>query len=116
MAEVHFCDQKSLNMPTMRVTWEAKNQLRDLLISCGFPEECFAPQEYNFNGPDPKLDMVIGLLAMGLYPNVCMHKEKRKVLRTEAMAGGRGGRRSHMVTSEPLESCAGMPVMPRAAM
>ena len=86
MAEVHFCDQKSLNMPTMRVTWEAKNQLRDLLVSCGFPEECFAPQEYNFNGPDPKLDMVIGLLAMGLYPNVCMHKEKRKVLTTEARA------------------------------
>ncbi len=86
MAEVHFCDQKSLNMPTMRVTWEAKNQLRDLLIGCGFPEECFAPQEYNFNGPDPKLDMIIGLLSMGLYPNVCMHKEKREVLTTEARA------------------------------
>ena len=86
MAEVHFCDQKSLNMPTMRVTWEAKNQLRDLLIGSGFPEECFTPQEYNFNGPDPKLDMVIALLAMGLYPNVCMHKDKRKVLTTEARA------------------------------
>ena len=85
-SEVNFCDQKGLNMPTMRVTWEAKNQLRDLLITCGFPEECFTPQEYNFNGPDPKLDMVIALLAMGLYPNVCMHKEKRKVLTTEARA------------------------------
>ena len=30
--------------------------------------------------------MVIALLAMGLYPNVCMHKEKRKVLTTEARA------------------------------
>ena len=86
MSEVHFCDNKSLNMPTMRVTWEAKNQLRDLLVGAGFPEQCFAPQEYNFNGPDPKLDMVIGLLAMGLYPNVCMHKDKRKVLTTEARA------------------------------
>ena len=85
-SEVNFCDQKGLNMPTMRVTWEAKNQLRDLLITCGFPEECFTPQEYNFNGPDPKLDMVIALLSMGLYPNVCMHKEKRKVLTTEARA------------------------------
>ena len=63
--EVNFCDHKGLNMPTMRVTWEAKNQLKDLLVSCGFPEECFIPQEYNFNGPDPKLDMVVALLAMG---------------------------------------------------
>jgi hypothetical protein len=31
----------------------------------GFPEECFLPQEYNFAGPDPKLDMVVALLAMG---------------------------------------------------
>jgi hypothetical protein len=28
--------------------------------------ECFClPQEYNFAGPDPKLDMVVALLAMG---------------------------------------------------
>ncbi len=31
----------------------------------GFPLECFLPQEYNFAGPDPKLDMVVALLAMG---------------------------------------------------
>ena len=31
----------------------------------GFPMECFLPQEYNFAGPDPKLDMVVALLAMG---------------------------------------------------
>jgi hypothetical protein len=62
---VNFCDHKGLNMPTMRVTWEAKNQLKELLVGCGFPEECFLPQEYNFSGPDPKLDMVVALLAMG---------------------------------------------------
>lgn len=37
------------------------------------------PQVYNFNGADDKLDVVIALLCMGLYPNVCFHKEKRKV-------------------------------------
>ncbi len=42
------------------------------------------PQVYNFTGPDPKLDMLVALIAMGTYPNVCMHKEKRKVLTTEA--------------------------------
>ena len=72
-SEVNFCDHKGLNMPTMRVTWEAKNQLKGLLVSCGFPEACFVPQEYNFTGPDPKLDMVIALLAMGEYlPHYCV--------------------------------------------
>ena len=37
-----------------------------------------------FTGPDPKLDLLVALIAMGTYPNVCMHKEKRKVLTTEA--------------------------------
>jgi hypothetical protein len=27
--------------------------------------ECFLPQKYNFAGLDPKLDMVVALLAMG---------------------------------------------------
>ena len=84
MAEVNFCDHKGLNMPTLRVMWEAKTQLRDILVNCGFPEECFIPQEYNFHSSDPKLDMVLALLAMGLYPNVCRHSEKRKVFTTEA--------------------------------
>ncbi|CAB4061841.1 unnamed protein product [Lepeophtheirus salmonis] len=68
----------------MRVTADAKSQLKDLLIKAGFPEECMIPQCYNFSGPDGKLDVVIALLIMGLYPNICMHKEKRKVLTTEA--------------------------------
>ena len=43
-AEINFCDHKGLNMPTLRTTWEAKNQLRDLLVTCGIPEECLTPQ------------------------------------------------------------------------
>ncbi len=31
----------------------------------GFFMECFLPQDYNFAGPDPKLDMAVALLAMG---------------------------------------------------
>lgn len=84
IAEANFCDHKGLNMSTLRTTWEAKSQLRDLLIGQGFPEDCFAQQNLNFHGPDRKLDVVIGLLTLGLYPNVCMHKEKRKVFTTEA--------------------------------
>lgn len=85
-AEVNFCDFKGLSMPTLRVTWEAKNQLRDLLVGVGFPEEALMPQVFNFYGPEPKLDLVVALLTMGHYPNVCAHKEKRKVLTTEAKA------------------------------
>ena len=83
-AEINFCDHKSLNMPTLRTTWEAKKQLTDLLVQSGFPEETMVPQVLNFTGPDPKLDLLVALVAMGTYPNVCMHKEKRKVLTTEA--------------------------------
>ena len=83
-AEINFCDHKSLNMPTLRTTWEAKKQLTDLLVQSGFPEESMVPQVLNFTGPDPKLDLLVALVAMGTYPNVCMHKEKRKVLTTEA--------------------------------
>lgn len=35
-------------------------------------------------GVDPKLEVIVALVAMGTYPNVCMHREKRKVLTTEA--------------------------------
>lgn len=59
-----------------------QNQLKDLLVAAGFPEESMLQQVYNFSGPDPKLDMVIALMCMGLYPNVCYHKEKRKVCKS----------------------------------
>lgn len=56
-----------------------QNQLKDLLVNAGFPEECLLPQSFNFYGPDPKLDLLVGLITLGHYPNVCAHKEKRKV-------------------------------------
>ncbi|XP_076436287.1 ATP-dependent RNA helicase A-like isoform X2 [Babylonia areolata] len=84
--EARFCEQKSLNMQTLRMTCEAKNQLRDILTNTGFPEECLLPQPFNFTGPDNRLDVAITLLCLGLYPNVCYHKEKRKVLTVEGKA------------------------------
>ncbi len=32
-AEFRFCDTKSLSMPNLRMTCEAKNQIRDILVS-----------------------------------------------------------------------------------
>ncbi|XP_078417512.1 ATP-dependent RNA helicase A isoform X1 [Cetorhinus maximus] len=82
-AEMRFCDHKRLNMATLRMTWEAKVQLKDILINSGFPEECLITQVFNNTGPDNNLDVVVSLLCFGLYPNVCYHKEKRKILTTE---------------------------------
>ncbi|XP_072919383.1 ATP-dependent RNA helicase A isoform X1 [Hemitrygon akajei] len=82
-AEIRFCEHKRLNMATLRMTWEAKVQLKDILINSGFPEECLMTQVFNNTGPDNNLDLIISLLCFGLYPNVCYHKEKRKILTTE---------------------------------
>ncbi|KAM9327076.1 ATP-dependent RNA helicase A [Gastrophryne carolinensis] len=82
-AEMRFCEHKRLNMATLRMTWEAKVQLKDILVNSGFPEECLMNQVFSNTGPDNNLDVVISLLAFGVYPNVCYHKEKRKILTTE---------------------------------
>lgn len=49
-------------------------------MAVGFPEDCLIPQSFSFHGPDQNLDAVVALLTVGHYPNVCYHKEKRKVL------------------------------------
>ncbi|KAM8849935.1 ATP-dependent RNA helicase A isoform 2-T7 [Spinachia spinachia] len=82
-AEIRFCDHKRLNMSTLRMTWEAKVQLKEILVNSGFPEECLSTQTFNTVGPDHQLDVVVSLLTFGSYPNVCFHKEKRKILTTE---------------------------------
>uniref|UniRef100_A0A3Q1HMM1 RNA helicase n=1 Tax=Anabas testudineus TaxID=64144 RepID=A0A3Q1HMM1_ANATE len=82
-AESRFCEHKRLNMSTLRMTWEAKVQLKEILVNSGFPEECLMTQMFNNIGPDNNLDVVVSLLTFGSYPNVCYHKEKRKILTTE---------------------------------
>lgn len=37
-AETNFCERKRLNMATLRMTWEAKVQLKEILVNAGFPE------------------------------------------------------------------------------
>ncbi|XP_028283812.1 ATP-dependent RNA helicase A-like isoform X2 [Parambassis ranga] len=82
-AETRFCEHKRLNISTLRMTWEAKVQLKEILVNSGFPEECLMNQMFNTVGPDNNLDVVVSLLTFGSYPNVCYHKEKRKILTTE---------------------------------
>ncbi|GIY64678.1 ATP-dependent RNA helicase A protein [Caerostris extrusa] len=94
LAYVHrkFCGDRwsdHLTMLNAFVQWEDAhmgNQLKDLLITAEFPEPSLESQAYCFEGLDPRLDVVVALLAMGFYPNVCYHKEKRKVITTEGKA------------------------------
>lgn len=58
--------------------------LSSVLCECFFfYAECLMNQVFNNVGPDNNLDVVISLLTYGSYPNVCYHKEKRKILTTE---------------------------------
>lgn len=45
--------------------------------------ECLLTKTFDTVGPDNRLDVVVSLVAYGSYPNVCFHKEKRKILTTE---------------------------------
>ncbi|XP_066965316.1 ATP-dependent RNA helicase A protein-like isoform X2 [Macrobrachium rosenbergii] len=63
-AEINFCDYKGLSMPSLRVTWEAKT--------------------YNFVDPDPQVDVLVGLMTLGHYPNICVHKKNQKVRTQES--------------------------------
>ncbi|RXM32808.1 ATP-dependent RNA helicase A [Acipenser ruthenus] len=68
----HFLS-KAIEPPPLDAVIEAEHTLR----------ECLMTQMFNNVGPDNNLDVVISLLAFGAYPNVCYHKEKRKILTTE---------------------------------
>lgn len=85
-AEFDLCNQRMLSLPSLRVTSEAKNQLIQVLIQCGFPEEQLYNGPLQFYTNSPIIDTLAALLCVGLYPNVCYHKEKRKVLTIESKA------------------------------
>lgn len=82
--EQRFCEWKGLQLNSMRIIDDAKSQLLGLLQQCGFPEQNMMPYRVNNVEADPHLDLCLALLCVGLYPNVCVHKEKRKVLTTES--------------------------------
>ncbi|KAG7222911.1 hypothetical protein INR49_015977 [Caranx melampygus] len=50
---------------------------------CCQTTESLMTHMFNTVGPDNSLDVVVSLLTFGSYPNVCYHKEKRKILTTE---------------------------------
>ncbi len=84
---LEFCERFCILPTVMKITSEAKKQLMDLLKCSMFPEEALNDTNFSYHNRDDfntNLDLMTGLLTLGLYPNVCIHKEKRKVLTTEA--------------------------------
>lgn len=81
--DVRVCDEAGLHLPTMQTMFETKRQLLDLLLQAGFPEETMRAVHVEPNEMHSKLGMTLALTAMGMYPNVCYHKQKRKVLTTD---------------------------------
>ncbi|XP_027854548.2 dosage compensation regulator isoform X1 [Aphis gossypii] len=85
-----FCERKMLSQPSLTTTADVTEQIKDLFIKLGFPEMCFERLRLNFGNDgmhdDPVLDVISAILTMGFYPNVCYHKEKRKVYTTEGKA------------------------------
>ncbi|XP_017379988.2 ATP-dependent RNA helicase A [Cebus imitator] len=75
---------KAIEPPPLDAVIEAEHTLRGTFFFILFLlTDCLLTQVFTNTGPDNNLDVVISLLAFGVYPNVCYHKEKRKILTTE---------------------------------
>uniref|UniRef100_A0A1I8HX42 RNA helicase n=1 Tax=Macrostomum lignano TaxID=282301 RepID=A0A1I8HX42_9PLAT len=88
-----MCEERGLSAPTLRATLEARNQLLGILHSSGFvgdheidgPEGPAAADTVGGEGFDD-WGALVSLITLGLSPNVCYHKEKRKVITAEGRA------------------------------
>ncbi|KAA3676381.1 ATP-dependent RNA helicase A [Paragonimus westermani] len=80
----YLCERHELNAPALRMMEDAGNQIRTILINLSFPEERISDSGIDFNSQDNvDCDMLCSLLTLGLYPNICFHVEKRKLLTVE---------------------------------
>ena len=74
----NFCFQMQLNKYVLKMVHDAKHQLQKILTSHGFPEECFMPKHHRCIDTDSSF-VVTALLCVGLYPNVAIYENKRRV-------------------------------------
>ena len=74
----NFCFQYQLNKYALNMVHDAKQQLQKILTSHGFPEECFLPRHRRVVDQESSF-VVAALLCVGLYPNVAIYDNKRKV-------------------------------------
>uniref|UniRef100_A0A5S6QX75 RNA helicase n=1 Tax=Trichuris muris TaxID=70415 RepID=A0A5S6QX75_TRIMR len=82
-SERDFCRSYGINAPLLRTVFEATHQLKNVLQSFGFSAELLQLHRVCVNGLDYRLDLMTSLLVAALYPNVCWHCGKRRVLTLE---------------------------------
>ncbi|XP_060872405.1 ATP-dependent RNA helicase A-like [Metopolophium dirhodum] len=73
----------NVSTSVLKATHNIKKQIINRFLKFGFPQCCFKTENFDFGKTgifdEPKLDMVSALLVMAFYPNIYVHKEKRKV-------------------------------------
>ncbi|CAI6360148.1 unnamed protein product [Macrosiphum euphorbiae] len=73
----------NVSTTVLKATHNIKEQIINRFLKFGFPKCCFETENFDFGktgiSDEPKLDMVSALLVMAFYPNIYVHKEKRKV-------------------------------------
>ncbi|KAL5233320.1 hypothetical protein ACI65C_000730 [Semiaphis heraclei] len=81
--EADAFEGNNLSISVLKTTYNIKEQIINRFLKVGFPKCCFETEHFDFGKTgicdEPKLDMVSGLLVMAFYPNIYVHKEKRKV-------------------------------------
>lgn len=78
----NLCRLLQFNEPTMQKMYDAKRHLLFLLGKAipGFDIAHFQPYEIQGKSEDPNLDMMAGLMCVGLYPNICLRLRNAHLL------------------------------------
>lgn len=74
-----------INYNSISVVQNARRQLVSILIGCGFNDQIFNNNKYSCTSNE--FDIIAGLLITAFYPNVCIHKDTRRILTNEERIG-----------------------------
>ncbi|CAH1726470.1 unnamed protein product [Aphis gossypii] len=75
--------ENELSTTALKSTYKIKEQIINKFLRFGFPKRCFKTKHFDFGktgiSNEPQLDIISALLVLGFYPNIFLHKDKRKV-------------------------------------
>ena len=78
-----YCNQNYLSPTTLIMSNDAKTQLRDVLVNCGFREENFSESNIDTINGNDSLPLFLSLITMACYPNVGYVRQKRAIFTLE---------------------------------
>lgn len=73
-----------INLNAVSVIENVRRQLIEILKKCNFNENLFRTKTFY---TQTEFDIISGLLVTAFYPNICIHKESRKILTNEERIG-----------------------------